>query len=307
MSVLIVGAGLCGLALATALKKINRPAAVVEKSRGVGGRMATRRSDMAKFDHGAQFYTLSEKIEPLHERWQSRSLVETWFEVDGQKKVSARGGMTSLAKDLAADLDVRVSRKLVRLERIGKEWSAFFEAGEALRAETVVLTSPLPQALEILTASGLKFDSQLSQRVYAKALVALVEAPVHLDFPIGSRGFWSQPTDHIFSISDQKVKGVSPVAADTVVMTPAFSEANFGQSDEQNLELIRIEILKLSAAFFCQSMDLKKWRYSHPLLRCDDGFAEVQPSLYLAGDAFGGPSLNGAFASANSLFRHLIG
>ncbi|MFM7102667.1 MAG: NAD(P)-binding protein, partial [Verrucomicrobiota bacterium] len=55
--VLVVGAGLAGLAAATALQRAGRSVRVLDKGRGVGGRLATRRIGGATFDHGAQFLT----------------------------------------------------------------------------------------------------------------------------------------------------------------------------------------------------------------------------------------------------------
>ena len=54
--VAIIGAGLAGLTLARRLRGF-ASVTVLEKSRGLGGRMATRRSDNFEFDHGAQFFT----------------------------------------------------------------------------------------------------------------------------------------------------------------------------------------------------------------------------------------------------------
>ena len=55
--ILIVGAGLCGLHAATRLQAAGRSVLVLEKSRGLGGRAATRRWNNRPVDHGAQFFT----------------------------------------------------------------------------------------------------------------------------------------------------------------------------------------------------------------------------------------------------------
>ncbi|MFN3688971.1 NAD(P)-binding protein [Salinarimonas sp.] len=54
-SVAIVGAGLSGIVAARDLAAVGFRVRVFEKSRGVGGRMATRRGDAGAFDHGAQY------------------------------------------------------------------------------------------------------------------------------------------------------------------------------------------------------------------------------------------------------------
>ena len=64
MRVLVVGAGIAGLAAARRLLEVGVDRSdlrVVDKGRGFGGRMASRRIDtpngVARFDHGAQFFT----------------------------------------------------------------------------------------------------------------------------------------------------------------------------------------------------------------------------------------------------------
>ncbi len=58
MRIAVIGAGLSGLACATALQEAGHRVAIFEKSVGVGGRMSTRRVDTVlggtTFDHGAQ-------------------------------------------------------------------------------------------------------------------------------------------------------------------------------------------------------------------------------------------------------------
>ncbi|MFN3164316.1 MAG: FAD-dependent oxidoreductase, partial [Pseudohongiellaceae bacterium] len=55
-TIAIVGAGLAGIAAARQLAPL-ADVTVFEKSRGPGGRMATRRAGDFQFDHGAQFFT----------------------------------------------------------------------------------------------------------------------------------------------------------------------------------------------------------------------------------------------------------
>ena len=51
----IITAGVAGLVCARGLFGAHRPVTVFEKSRGLGGRLATRRIGRMAFDHGAQY------------------------------------------------------------------------------------------------------------------------------------------------------------------------------------------------------------------------------------------------------------
>ena len=55
---IVVGAGIAGLCAARELVAAGRSVLVLDKRRGLGGRMATRRLGSAVCDHGAQFFTV---------------------------------------------------------------------------------------------------------------------------------------------------------------------------------------------------------------------------------------------------------
>jgi len=299
LATVIVGAGICGLTVALGLAG---PVTILEKSRGVGGRIATRRTANGKFDHGAQFYSLKPAIEPLHRRWVEARLTKLWLEHQGSQRFASATGMTSLAKNLATDLDIRLEKKVLKLRREGNQWQVEIENSEPMTAKNVILTCPLPQSIELLKASGISFDPRLAKVTFAKALVGLYE---DVQGVVPSSGYTETPTETIFSISDQSRKGLSEKSAWTVVMDPKFSDKNFDSSDSDILSKITLELKKLEPSFKCGAAQLKKWRYSHPLETYSSSFAQPQAGLFLAGDAFGGPSLNGAVASATALLKEL--
>ena len=57
--VAVIGAGIAGLWTCKKLRSAGFKVALIDKSRGLGGRMATRRAGTLQFDHGAQFFTAS--------------------------------------------------------------------------------------------------------------------------------------------------------------------------------------------------------------------------------------------------------
>ncbi|NBX83769.1 FAD-dependent oxidoreductase [bacterium] len=54
---LVIGAGISGLASARALQDQGFSVAILEKSRGLGGRMATRRDENGLWDHGVPWFS----------------------------------------------------------------------------------------------------------------------------------------------------------------------------------------------------------------------------------------------------------
>lgn len=57
LRVAVVGAGMAGVACARTLAQAGCHVTLVEKSKGFGGRMATRHTEFGDFDHGAQYFT----------------------------------------------------------------------------------------------------------------------------------------------------------------------------------------------------------------------------------------------------------
>ncbi len=191
MKTVIVGAGICGLVLGRELQARGHEVVIVEKSKGVGGRLATRRTEAGKFDHGAQFYTKTEPIADLHEEWVASGLSRVWHRSEGPRgepieRFISPNGMTDFAKHLLSSqsgkLSILLEHKAVGIDRmmIRKQgetlgsWSLQLEERASLTCDRLILTSPLPQTLELLLKSQIDFPEELKSVSYAKALVLLM-------------------------------------------------------------------------------------------------------------------------------------
>ena len=72
-SISIIGCGISGIFAALYLKKRGlKNIRLFDKSRGVGGRLATRRSSEGKFDHGAQYL----KLDDIYDLPEIKSLIK---------------------------------------------------------------------------------------------------------------------------------------------------------------------------------------------------------------------------------------
>lgn len=312
MKTVIVGAGIAGLAIGSLLRQLapQNEVLLLEKSRGVGGRIATRRTDRGKFDHGAQFYTQNEPIGKFHRKWQSEGLVEEWFRSESGPKYVCRSGMTAIAKNLAADLPIELEMRAVRVSLVsGRGWEVEIESHAAVMGDRVILTAPMPQNLEILDRSGIPVTNTFRDVKYAKAIVLMFEG-INSSDRDGEFGFRESINENIFSIANQFKKRVHSAPSWTVVMTPSFSDRVFEKSDDEILSLAISEVIAIEPGLTYEKIQLKKWRYSHPLsFACDKDnpmFSEVSEGLFLAGDSFGGASVAGAVASATQLAQRLL-
>ena len=194
--VAIVGAGVAGLVAARTLTDHGFAVRVFEKSRGVGGRLASRRIDpgpcqtdsdwphpgaatigLDSFDHGTQYFTARDpRFMRLVQSWQHDGIVEPWLgrivEIDaaghiaGEKRGTVRyvgvPAMNSLAKHLANGLDVVTETRIGPLERTPEErWKVADESGIGQgEFDVVIVNAPPPQAEAVIGQ-----HSVLSERV----------------------------------------------------------------------------------------------------------------------------------------------
>jgi len=301
---LIVGAGLTGLSCAHSLSTSGKylRIQILEKSNGCGGRMATRRVGESKFDHGAQFIKASKDSSKLIDLWQE-SMVACNFASEDFGAICGQSGMTQLAKIIAAKLNIEYNSKVIRLEKRLQYWRVFLEQGEPRLAEQIILTCPLPQSVQILRQSDIDFDQKLTGIRYHSSIVILTRFDSSLDSEMNYR---ENLNEDIFSICSQKAKGLSIQADYTIVMQNLWSANHFDKSDDEicwTVEKLLNNIFPKSGVL---NLIVKKWRFASPQDIWERLYENVANGLYLAGDAFGGPSLNGALRSSNHLSDHLM-
>jgi hypothetical protein len=303
MQVLVVGAGLSGLLAARELKRRGQAVEVVDKGRGVGGRLATRRLGPGRADTGAQFFTVrSPAMQAMLHEWQEAGLVYHWangwanaagdVRRQGHPRYAVHGGMTALAKYLAQGLDIRLNVQLHHLQVNGAGWEAVSESGQRFEAEAVVLTPPAPQSLALLAAGNVPVataDLHALQRiVYEPCLTGLVrlEGETHLPEP----GAVLSPSPNIHWLADNRHKGISPEAPIlTVQATPEFSREHYEADETEVLSVLLGDLKQWLNGAKAVEQQLKRWYYAQPMLvhprRCH--LAQGLPPLVFAGDAFG--------------------
>lgn len=318
---LVVGAGIAGLLCATVLERAGKSVRVLDKGRGFGGRMATRRMAGGRLDHGAQFFTVrSPDFRAFVDEWLEAGWIREWFrrapwdrDPSGHPRYCGVNGMTDVPKGLAAGLAVE---RECRVERAvwdpSTGWTCAAAGGGEFRAECLVLTAPVPQSVAILEGAGIHLPETDWERMrgidYEPSLAALLilDGPGGLPDPGGLKlaegpAAW---------IGDNYRKGISPgVHAVTVHSTAAFARAHWDSPDA-----VRLPLLREAAAPFLQAAivdaAVHRWRYNVPLNPWEDGpgyYWSEEFALGLAGDGFGGPRIEGSALSGIRLGRHLAG
>lgn len=304
----IVGAGISGLICAHELKAAGHSVVVVDKGRGFGGRMATRRMEGARIDHGAQYFTVRDPtFQKFVDGWLDAGVIREWFRhlpedtnPDGYPRYCGISGMTDVPKYLAKDLKVHLSQRVVEVVKELGYWSLHTESGERFEGEHLIITVPLPQAMTLLGTSGVnwagKDEAALGAIAYEKglAVLAVLEGSSGIESPGGIK----VKSDVINWIGDNQQKGISPnVSAITIHATPEFSE-NYWDADNSE----RGPLMLKAAAPYLKSEVVEyachRWGFTTPLNPWpNQSYHNFDLSLSLAGDAFGGPRIEGSALS----------
>jgi renalase len=163
--VIVIGAGMAGLTCAQQLKQAGLDVTIVEKSAGVGGRMATRRLQGTWVDHGAQLLSVkSDSFGRFVRKLQDKGLVQEWTR--NVYQLSASGlrppiaderhpryccpmGMTSIAKYLANEIPIINNARIVDVSHNDIKWQLVTDRQEVLETSVIVSTIPAPQFLPI--------------------------------------------------------------------------------------------------------------------------------------------------------------
>lgn len=314
--VLVIGAGMAGLIAAAELQRAGRRVLVIDKGRGVGGRLASRRIDGATFDHGAQFITTRDpRFAAVLEQGRQHGAMEEWCRgfaggPDGHPRWRGRPAMSAVAKHLARELNLQLEMPVVALRSAGDRWRVETTTGRIFLAGAVVLTAPVPQSLALLDAGGIAVPSEMRLRLAAieyercLALMAVLEGPSCIPPPGGLT------PDHgpIAWMADNKLKGISAEPSVTIHATPAFSLEHWDRDrQDSGRALLDAAAPWLGAAV--RTFQVHGWRYSKPMRVEAEPCVLVSPSppLVLAGDAFAGPRVEGAalsgWAAAEALLK----
>jgi renalase len=314
---IILGAGLAGLSAARQLQAHGHSVEIIDKGRGVGGRLATRRIGEARLDHGAQFFTTRGAVftETIAQALDAGAVAEWcrgFAEQDGYPRYRGAHGMTSLAKWLAVDVPMKLGVEVDRIE-MSKGQVSFVGKDDATIAQAplAIVTAPIPQMLNLFDRGNVQPDLDLDTMLRATryfatlALLAVVDGPPNIDEP-GAMQFSNGPFTFI---ADNERKGISPVRALTFHAEHDYSLRRFDDDPEQ----VRAELLEQAAPWIGDATvlesQLKKWRYAGPVTPLPKPTYVIESDgarLALAGDAFAGPKVEGAFNSGHAAALELL-
>ncbi len=299
----IVGAGIAGLAAARKLRAAGCDCTVFDKSRGLGGRMATRRAGEWRFDHGAQYFTAQGAgFRALVESWRASGHAAEWQ--DG--RFVGLPGMSGPARAMADGMTVVSGQLIAGLHRAAAGWTLStadgpVETPDNGRFDSVVLALPSPQILPLVESAGGGF-AELAATRYAPCWTLMLGFAV--PFPLQADSL--RPEDGVVAwlARDSAKPGREP-ARDAFVLqaTAAWSRRNLERAADAVAEDLLARFHDIAGARVAPDfLTAHRWRYALVERAADKPCLwDAALRLGACGDWCLGPRVEAAFDSGEAM------
>lgn len=333
----IIGAGISGLTAGRYLAKQGHEVTIIEKSKGYGGRMATRyagNDQSSKMDHGLSHFTPeSTHFQQFTAELMEEGLVKRWGDsialYDGEKFYSknpnnpnvasftAVNGMNSIGKYLSRWVDVKTETKAGGLTYIGshrrkkRSWMINLTGGSTFEADAVIIATPASQAYGVLqTATDeintLKIIREIDE-VHYTPCYSLMAGYGDRKLPSWD-GVVCKNSAFEFISNEATKKSFDQECSIVAQATPQFTRFLRGKDDD----IVKREMLDNLATIIGgwasapQWYQLHYWRYSRAMKVLNHPYMELEfddAPLALIGDYFRGNTADDAYCSGLNLAK----
>ncbi|WMR35743.1 NAD(P)/FAD-dependent oxidoreductase [Metapseudomonas otitidis] len=318
----IIGTGLAGLSAAQALSAAGHAVQLFDKSRGSGGRMASKRSDAGSLDLGAQYFTARDRrFNEVVQQWRERGWVAEWTPTlynfrngtlspspDEQVRWVGTPRMSAITRALMGALPVNFSCRITEVFRGEQHWSLLDAEGQSHGPfGHVIIATPAPQATTLLAAAPKLAGVAASVAMDPTWAVALafekpLETPVEGCFVQGSGLDW---------VARNRTKPGRDNSQDTWVLhaTSAWSRQHLDLPKEAVIEQLYGAFAELiGCAVPPPAFTLAhRWLYARPTQAHEWGaLADADLGLYACGDWCSSGRVEGAWLSGQDAARRLL-
>lgn len=305
-AIAVIGAGLSGLACARLLAESGAKVRIFEKSRGLGGRMATRRREAVQFDHGAQYATVRDAdFQRLIGGLAENGGAAPWPAASRAKAERCWVGvpsMTAIAHGLGQGLEVRTETRIEGLDKSRAGWRL---AGADGAFDAVVLALPEPQARALWPA--------LSERTAAVAYAPCLTAMAAFGRRLETATDFYPPEDHprlALAARDSAKPGRS-ADPDCWVLhaTPQYSGKRLENDPSETARSLLADFRALIG--FCEANPIflagHRWRYAQVRTPLGQDFVwDGAARLGACGDWCIAGRLEAAFLSGRALAKAIL-
>ncbi|WP_185962055.1 NAD(P)/FAD-dependent oxidoreductase [Palleronia caenipelagi] len=282
-NIAVIGAGMAGLAAARHLADAGRQVVVFEKSRGTGGRLATRRRSEAMFDHGAPIAQGCSDFDATMCALSADRIGAGW-----------RGspGMSALLKPWVDGLDLRHEQQVTAVDHLRDGWHlTIADHGGAGPFDAVVIAIPAPQAQKLMPHPAL-------EKVMMRPAWSLLAIWPELTLP--------KPSAPFEVIVDMSSHPNGTVGAIVAHCNEAFSRSHLEDTPDQICSLLVQRLQQLTGCTvmprFAQA---HRWRYARTTDPLGQPFIDAGYGCFIGGDWALGSHAGDAWRSGLALAEAL--
>ncbi|MFO7703782.1 MAG: FAD-dependent oxidoreductase [Halopseudomonas sp.] len=321
-TVAVIGAGLAGISAAIALTREGYSVTLFDKSRGSGGRMNSKRTEVGDLDMGAQYFTARDS-HFRHElkTWLDNGWVAEWSPAlyaydhnglhsaaDDQQRFVGNPRMTGLTRQLLQGLDfVSQTRINQLLQDAEKRWLLVDDqARQHGPFDRVIVATPAPQAVPLLEQSP-HLAQTAAQMHMQPGWTLAVAFSTPLPTPVEACFVRSGALDWISRNSSKP--GRAKQDSWVLQSTPEWAQ--------QHLETDKHEVTRHLLDAFAEVLGCSlpeplfthahRWLYARPADNCKWGaLAAPEKDLYVCGDWCMGGRIENAWLSGQQAARTLM-
>jgi len=311
MQIVIIGAGMAGLAAGTRLKRSGHNVRLFDKGRGAGGRMASRRINTslgeAVFDHGAQYFKASDKsFAECVSGWQRDGLVAPWAAA-GPAALVGVPSMNAPLRAMAAGLDIAWGARVDAISKAERGWRVSGDGVDAGACDAVIVAVPAEQAAALLSPVNQGF---------ARLAAAATSAPcwsvmLAFDAPVAhAADILVAPGEPIGWAARNSAKpGRHGLEAWVVQASPAWSIQHLDDSADAVVATLQLALANAIGETLpgVISATAHRWRYASPAAASLACLWDGSEQIGVCGDWLVGPRVEAAWLSGHRLASTIAG
>ncbi len=305
----IIGAGIAGLAAARAAKGLGLSVKIFDKGQRIGGRAATRRADGFTFTHGAQFLTAhSVEFRNICQAALREGALTNW-RIRGKAALVGCPTMRDFSVFLGRDLDVSQSVEITRI-KMTENCLLFFDAkGFVASGQRTIITPPAPQTAALLRQITPTLAQTADGAVYAPCWTAMFgfdEAP-----PLPRTQEPLQFDDGPIALANYEANrpgSDSTNFALTIQASAKWSSLNLEDTSERAASALLYELSNLLGLQMPPTahQSCHRWRYAKVIKPADpDKLISDCGRIAIAGDWIIGPRIEAAYLSGLRAFGQM--
>jgi hypothetical protein len=319
VNIAVIGAGIAGLACAVELARADAKVTVFERSRGLGGRLGTRRQGNFAFDHGAQFVTARSRSFVKYVEiacragaaasWKPRILEDdrAWEAPIDDWHVGMPG-MSAFVRPLTRTVNLQTGVSVHELLQGQRGWELQTDSGrQSFIFDAVAVAVPAPQALSLLGPHGRAFRHLADVRM-APCWTGMIAFERPIDAGADARRWTRGPLTWAACDSSKPQRPGGPQCW-VVHSSPAWSREHLDADAQEAARLLLREFAAALGMTLPPPVFLLAHRWRHALVEQPLGLpclVDEEIAAGACGDWCIAPRVEAAYESGRTLAHSLL-